>query len=196
MNNTGLSDTATEILACARKLIAAGGYNGFSYADIAEVVGVRKASIHHHFPSKLDLVVALVAQYRIDTVAGLAAMERHVPGPDKQIRAYLSYWEKCIADGDPPICVCAMLASEMPTLPPEVADEVRGYFRELAGWLAGVLKRGAAANSLRVDGSFKAEAEAIMATVHGAMLSARTYGDPKMFALITHPLLARLLPAT
>ncbi len=28
-----------------------GGYNGFSYADIAEVVGIRKTSIHHHFPT-------------------------------------------------------------------------------------------------------------------------------------------------
>jgi TetR/AcrR family transcriptional regulator, transcriptional repressor for nem operon len=31
-----------------------------------------------------------------------------------------------------------------------------------------------------------------MATVHGAMLSARAYGDPKMFGVITAPLLERL----
>jgi TetR/AcrR family transcriptional repressor of nem operon len=31
-----------------------------------------------------------------------------------------------------------------------------------------------------------------MATVHGAMLSARAYGDPKMFAIVTAPLLDRL----
>jgi TetR/AcrR family transcriptional repressor of nem operon len=31
-----------------------------------------------------------------------------------------------------------------------------------------------------------------MATVHGAMLSARAYGDPKMFGTITRPLLDRL----
>jgi TetR/AcrR family transcriptional repressor of nem operon len=42
-----LSPTSDDILACARSLIVAGGYNGFSYADIADVVGIRKASIHH-----------------------------------------------------------------------------------------------------------------------------------------------------
>ena len=36
------SPTYDAILACARALIAKGGYNGFSYADIAEVVGIRK----------------------------------------------------------------------------------------------------------------------------------------------------------
>jgi TetR/AcrR family transcriptional repressor of nem operon len=40
------SSTADDILACARALIVAGGDNGFSYADIAETVGIRKPSIH------------------------------------------------------------------------------------------------------------------------------------------------------
>lgn len=31
-----------------------------------------------------------------------------------------------------------------------------------------------------------------MATIHGAMLSARAYGDPRMFGVITAPLLERL----
>ncbi|WP_457154700.1 TetR/AcrR family transcriptional regulator, partial [Mesorhizobium sp. P5_C1] len=52
--------TSDQILSSARNFIVSGGYNGFSYADIAEVVGIRKASIHHHFPSKVDLVRTLV----------------------------------------------------------------------------------------------------------------------------------------
>ncbi len=71
---SNLSSTADDILQCARTLIIAGGYNGFSYADVAEVVGIRKASIHHHFPSKVDLVRTLVAQYREEADAGIAAI--------------------------------------------------------------------------------------------------------------------------
>jgi AcrR family transcriptional regulator len=66
---SNLSTTSDDILACARSLIVAGGYNGFSYADIAGVVGIRKASIHHHFPSKVDLVRTLVARYRKEAEA-------------------------------------------------------------------------------------------------------------------------------
>ncbi|MEF9673014.1 TetR family transcriptional regulator [Pseudomonas sp. PCH446] len=50
--NTELSAKATEIADYAQSLLALGGYNSFSYADIAERVRITKASIHHHFPSK------------------------------------------------------------------------------------------------------------------------------------------------
>jgi TetR/AcrR family transcriptional repressor of nem operon len=42
------SNTADRIREAAHDLIAARGYFGFSYADIADVVGIRKASIHSH----------------------------------------------------------------------------------------------------------------------------------------------------
>ncbi|TGV30073.1 TetR/AcrR family transcriptional regulator, partial [Mesorhizobium sp. M8A.F.Ca.ET.142.01.1.1] len=73
------SNTADDILAAARRFIVAGGYNGFSYADIAEVVGIRKASIHHHFPSKVDLVQTLVRRYLEEAVTGMTELERNVP---------------------------------------------------------------------------------------------------------------------
>src|SRR5215470_7759881 len=114
---SNLSTTADDILRCARSLIIAGGYNGFSYADISKVVGIRNASIHHHFPSKSDLVRTLVARYREEAEAGIAALERNVPDPAEQLRAYIAYWEACILDASAPICVCALLAGQIPVLP-------------------------------------------------------------------------------
>lgn len=186
------STTADEILRCARSLIVMGGYNSFSYADIAKVVGIRNASIHHHFPNKADLVRVLVAQYREEAEAGLAALESKVTDPLKQLRAYLGYWETCIADATAPLCVCALLAGEIPVLPEAVALEVRAHFRQLSNWLTAVLKRGAAQGRLRLTGTARSEAEMFMATVHGAMLSARATGDPTAFSAITRPLLDRI----
>ena len=74
-----------------------------------------------------------------------------------------------------PFCVCALLASELPALPPEVAVEVRAYFQFLSGWLTGVIERGAEQGTLTISAAPRVEAEAFMATVHGAMLSARAY---------------------
>ncbi len=186
------STKADDILRCARTLIVRGGYNGFSYADISGVVGIRNASIHHHFPSKADLVRRLVAQYRQEAEAGLAGLERNVADPLEQLRAYVGYWEGCIADASHPFCVCAMLAGEIPVLPEAVAVEVRAHFRGLSAWLASVLERGVAEGRLTLTGSAGDNAEIFMATVHGAMLSARAYGDPGMFGAITRPLLQRL----
>lgn len=191
MANT--STTADEIIRCARSLIVAGGYNAFSYADISEVVGIRKASIHHHFPSKIALVRTLVAWYREEAVEGLAALERHHPEPVDQLRTYVGFWAACFHDASSTFCVCALLAGEIPVLPEEIVLEVRAHFRALSAWLTSVLERGVEEGTMVLSGAAQSEAEAFMATVHGAMLSARAYGDASIFDVITQPLVERLI---
>jgi TetR/AcrR family transcriptional regulator, transcriptional repressor for nem operon len=188
------SSTAEDILVCARSLIITGGYNAFSYADIAAVVGIRKASIHHHFPSKSDLVQTLVVRYREEAEAAIADLERQASDPLEQLRFYTGYWENCISDSSAPLCICALLASQLPVLPEEVGREVRAHFRSLSAWLTSVLERGARRGQLHLLGTPHTEAEAFMATVHGVMLSARAYGDPKIFGVVVGPLLERLAP--
>ncbi|MFK0206936.1 TetR/AcrR family transcriptional regulator [Agrobacterium sp. NPDC090283] len=183
---------ADEILRCARALIIKGGYNSFSYADISAVVGIRNASIHHHFPSKSDLVQKLVAQYRQEAEAGIAELERNISDPLEQLRAYIGYWEGCIAEATHPFCVCALLASEIPVLPETVALEVRAHFQSLSDWLTAVLERGVAQGRLMLSGTARTNAEIFMATVHGAMLSARAHGDATTFGAITRPMLERM----
>jgi len=187
-----LSSTHDDILACARNLIVSGGYNGFSYADIADVVGIRKASIHHHFPSKADLVRTLVARYREEAEVGMANLELQVSDPLELLRFYTGYWEACITDASAPLCICALLASQLPVLPEEVGLEVRAHFLSLSAWLTNVLERGARNGQLHLTSTPRAEAETFMATVHGAMLSARAYGNPTIFGVATSPLLERL----
>jgi len=189
-----LSNTADEILSCARTLIVAGGYNAFSYADIAGVVGIRKASIHHHFPNKVDLVKALVVQHRQATEEGLGNLRHAIPDPLEQLRAYVGHWERCIGDLSAPFCVCALLAGELPVLPEEVAVEVRSYFRFLSGWMASVFQQGASRGTIRCTHAPETEAEIFMATIHGAMLSARAYGDVAVFATVAESQLDRYLP--
>jgi TetR/AcrR family transcriptional repressor of nem operon len=190
---SNFSTTADDIIHCARSLIVAGGYNGFSYADISDVVGIRKASIHHHFPGKVDLVRTVVARYREEADQGIAELERHYPDPVDQLRAYIGFWAACIGDATRSFCVCALLANEMPVLPQPVVLEVRAHFRALAAWLTSVMERGVRRGDLVLSRTAQAEAESFLATVHGAMLSARAYGDTKVFADITQPLVERLI---
>jgi TetR/AcrR family transcriptional repressor of nem operon len=187
-----LSPKADEILRSARGLIMASGYNGFSYADISAEVGIRKASIHHHFATKADLVRTVVACYREEAIAGLSAVAMNIPDPVAQLRAYTSFWESCIRDNSAPFCICAMLAAELPALPPDVAVEVRGHFRDLSKWLADVLDNGVRQRKAVLKRPSAEEAALFMATVHGAMLQARVYGNPAIFAAIVEPLFERI----
>jgi TetR/AcrR family transcriptional regulator, transcriptional repressor for nem operon len=186
------ANTREEILRCTQSLIIAGGYNSFSYADISKVVGIRKASIHHHFPTKANLVRELILQYRQNVKAGLADLGR-LADPLEQLRRYTRYWEACVTDGSLPMCVCALLASEMPVLPEEVAVEVRGHFQDLSTWVTSILQRGVKDKSIRLEKPAAVEAEIFIASVHGALLSARAHGDAKMFGEIIRPVLALLV---
>ncbi|WPB58267.1 TetR/AcrR family transcriptional regulator [Xylophilus sp. GOD-11R] len=187
-----LSPRAAEIVACAQSLLVAGGYNGFSYADISAAVQISKPTIHHHFPSKAELVQTVVKRYRQQARDGMAATDRAIADPVGRLEAYTAYWEACIRDGTASLCVCAMLAAEMPAIPPLVADEVRGHFFDLTGWLTTTLEQGVASGAFRLRASPRADAMALMATVHGAMLAARAYGDPAIFRTIVAPSMAQL----
>ena len=69
-----MTSTRQKLIDSARHFIQTRGYNGFSYADVAEQVQVRKASIHHHFPAKSDLARAVVEESRGQIVAQTATL--------------------------------------------------------------------------------------------------------------------------
>lgn len=187
-----LSPKAAEIVAHTRSLLVSGGYNSFSYADVAARVNITKASIHHHFPSKAALVQTVVALYRQEARLGLDALQRQIDDPLSELNAYADYWANCIRSGDSPFCICAMLATELPTIPEDVAIEVKEHFLDLNAWLASVLKRGAALGQFHLLNSPAVSARAFMAVVHGAMLLARALDDPKVFATIVQPAILKL----
>src|ERR1044071_7332299 len=56
-----------EIVLEATRLFAERGYEGTSMGDLAERVGLRKASLFHHFPSK-DVLYATVLSQLVESV--------------------------------------------------------------------------------------------------------------------------------
>jgi TetR/AcrR family transcriptional repressor of nem operon len=190
--NLELSPRAAEIADHTKLLLAAGGYNGFSYADLSDRVHIGKASIHHHFPSKAELVHTVVARHREQARQGMAALERQIDDPMARLTAYTDYWAKCIRDGTSSICICAMLAAELPMIPTAIAAEVRAYFGDLAAWIESILEQGVANGQFVLRDEPFVEAQTFMSTVHGAMLTARALDKPEIFASISQAAIDRL----
>lgn len=188
--------THQKLIDSARYLIQTRGYNGFSYADVAEEVQVRKASIHHHFPTKADLAKAVVEESRAGIAHQISLLAEGEFDPVEKLQFYIQYWERCIADATAPFCVAGMLAAELPSLPADLAECVRMHFRDLSRWLEAILTRGAQLGVLRLQGAASAEAEAFISLVYGAMLIARAYGDASKFSEVCRGGLRRLVSAT
>lgn len=193
--SSAYSPKALEIIQRTSELLAAGGYNGFSYADIAALVDVRKASIHHHFPAKAALVKATVVHHRKAVLHGLRALDALTPDPLDRLVAYAGFWADCIQAANPPLCICALLAAELPSIPVEVAEEVTGHFNDLHAWVAATLDEGASSGVMRLAGTPAAEAAIFVAAIHGAMLTARALGDGALFRAIAMSATDRLRSA-
>ena len=185
-------NTATRIRETAHDLIAERGYFGFSYADIAEAVGIRKASIHHHFPTKVDLVVATLKEYRAKLVEAAGGLDQNVIDPLQRLKLYVQYWAECVKSNNRPICIAALLSAELPALPEEIQTEVQLHFQYLVSWIRATLKDGARHGSIHLQNSAEVEAQSFVALVHGAMISARALGSADIFNSITKGALERL----
>src|SRR5574342_732743 len=87
------SDAATAILDIAERLAQTKGFNGFSYADIAAELGVTKASLHYHFPSKEQLGRALIERYEAVFGAALESIDRQAATPPEKLRQYVGLYD-------------------------------------------------------------------------------------------------------
>jgi len=183
--------TDQRILDAAQRRMQAHGYHGASYAAVAAAVGLRKASVFHHFPTKEDLARAVVARYRATVRDGLAAIDHATDDPRDKLARYAGLYRALLAR-DEHMCLCGLLAAEATTLPESVRGEVRGYFVEHEAWLGEVLAAGRAAGLLRVAGPLPDAAQRLLAAVEGALLVAQAHDDEARFDAITADLLADL----
>ncbi len=185
------TSVATQILDAAQEMIQMRGYNGFSYADVSAEVGLRKASIHYHYPSKTDLCLALVTRYRADAERKRSWIDGYAEGADHKLVLYAHVKRDMLRDGGR-MCLCGALALDLLTLPQSVHAAVRAYFLESETWLAGVLSEGRAAGVLRFEGSAPAQAQAFQSALAGAMLMARAHQDVSRYCAAAHQHLAHL----
>jgi len=184
--------TNEKILTVARQLIARRGYSNFSYADVSEAVAVHKASIHHHYPTKSSLGMAVTHYSQKIFEADMAAIAKDKPDPAEQLQAYLDYWEYTLIHDPELFCVAGMLGAEVPFLENEVAQAVGEYFVSITGWLEKVLAAGASTGSLHLKEPVEDEAAALVSLVYGAVLVARGSRNPAHYKQATRAALARL----
>ncbi len=168
------------------------GYHAFSYADIAEQVGIRKASIHYHFPGKNDLARSVITRYREMARMGLATVQASIADPAQRLGAYVAYFGEEV-EGVPRICLCAFLAAELLTLPEDVRQEIQGFYQEHEVWLREVLEAGQVAGTLQFTGSSAVAAQTILAGLEGGMLAARVYGQSGRYRAISQYMMQQYL---
>jgi TetR/AcrR family transcriptional repressor of nem operon len=171
------------ILAAAKRTAQAHGYAGLNFRDLAAEVGIKAASIYHHFPSKADLGAAVARRYWEDTEAGLTALAAE--DPDHALQRYPEIFRKALETGNR-MCLCSFMAAEIDDLPEPVKREVQNFADINVAWLA---------QHLAAAGLADTDPHAIFAAIAGAQLMARSRADITLYdRLIASYRAAGLLP--
>ena len=187
MNNN--KNTAELILDAAQVLVQEVGFNGFSYAHIAEKVGIRTASIHYHFPRRRiwESVNYQVSprfhrqrranrrrdaeQFRQDS-----QIRRDFQGSGRYV-LYLPERHAFFGSGH---------------LIGGGTREAGQFFTANLAWVERVLEQGRSEGHLRFNGTTEVQAHRILASLQGAQLLARTFRDANRFDLIAEGVISAL----
>ena len=171
-------DTRTRIIDVVEALLMERGFNAVSYQDISDRIGIRKASVHYHFPTKADLGVAVIRRY-VDRVDAMHVPVEMLEGPmfAVAIERFLGVFAE-IGARSPKVCLGGVLGAEFETLPEPMQAEVRRFFARLHEWLGAVLERGRAKGAYAFTGEGTDMARAMVAMLEGALIIARALRDP------------------
>lgn len=185
------SNSKEAILAAAKLTAQAHGYSGLNFRDLAADVGIKAASIYHHFPSKADLGAAVARRYREDSVAQLEALRIALPDPLLCLSQYPMIFRKALETGNR-MCLYSFMAAEYGDLPEPVKKEIQTFTDIHVAWLGNVLSATTSAS----PNESEPRARAIFAAVTGAQLMARSRSDITLYdSLIESYRATGLLPA-
>jgi TetR/AcrR family transcriptional repressor of nem operon len=184
--------TKDRILDIAERLVQTQGFNGFSYADISAELRITKASLHYHFATKADLGKNLIDRYRARFLLALREIDETISDARQKLRRYVKLYADVLRRNR--MCLCGMLAADVGTLTKPMRESVKAFFDANEAWLAAVLDAGRQAKRLRFEGSAGEGARLLVASLEGAMLVARSYGDVARFESAAERLVSEFLP--
>ncbi len=159
--------TLKDIVVEARELFRRRGYDGASMQDLAEAVGLKKASLYTRFPNKEALVPEVLSLTLAEASEGL---------PDRggdwraQYADVLTRFAETLTDARR--CVGLHLAYGVSDATPEAQEAVRDFFRIQREGIAAILASG----GMAAEKADTTAADA-MARLEGATLWLATMGD-------------------
>ncbi|AJK50603.1 TetR/AcrR family transcriptional regulator [Burkholderia plantarii] len=184
-------NSSERILAAATRMAQAHGYSGLNIRNLADDVGIKAASLYHHFPGKAELAAAVARRYWEDAAATLEALWTETKDPVDRLRRYpAETFRKSLENGNR-MCLASFMTAEYDDLPEIVKTEAQTFADVNIEWL----RKALLAAELAGPRDARRQARAIFAAVVGAQLVARGRSDLALFdTLIDGYRAAGLLP--
>ena len=183
-----MDNTKSKILDVAEGLVQQVGPNAMSYQQVSDAVGVRKASIHHHFPKKENLVEALLV--RCHVIYGDRYREI-INGPGtapEKLRRLAAVFAGGLETQQ--LCMVGTISADINSLQESSRKVLDKTIRETVTLYAGVFAQGQQEGSLVVTEPTEDIAYAFFSMLVGAQIAARACGGTQVFARTTEAIIS------
>lgn len=174
-----MNDTKTKILEVAESLVQHVGPNAMSYQQISDAVGIRKASIHHHFPKKENLVEALLARCHVNYADNYRAIADGVGTAPDKLRKLAAVFAEGLQKQQ--LCLVGTISADLNTLQESSRRVLETTIQETVDIFVAVFRQGRQEGSLSVTDRAEETAYAFFSFLLGAQISARASGGMKTF---------------
>ncbi len=183
--------TREAILTAATDLVQTVGANAMSFQDLAERTRIRKASVHHHFPTKANLLEAVIENY---SAGYFSAVDEILSSPGSafdRLRAVVGlYMSTCAKDGGGRrACVVGMLGSEAESLTERGRALLAAFVERNQRAIVDLIDAGARDGSVRPPSDPLGFARGLIAALQGGLVLARVSGGPAFFQSVIGPML-------
>jgi AcrR family transcriptional regulator len=165
-------DVRTHILDAATRLFAAQGYGGTALSAIAEAVGIRKASLLYHFPSKDALHQAVLDNVLSHWNEVLPRLLEAAAGDDRFDALLHETVRFFVADPDR----ARLLLREVLDRPEPMRERLRAAVKPWVEVIAGYVREGQGTGELRGDADPEAYLLMVIHLVIGGVATADTLG--------------------
>jgi TetR/AcrR family transcriptional regulator, transcriptional repressor for nem operon len=162
-----INQTNQQILYHARNFLQCRGYNGFSYKDISQKLGIKNAAIHNYYPKKEDLVAALLEDSRKKLAANTSQIVESGGSAREQLQYYFDYALKEFDEGKS-ICPPGSVILDFEELPEKVKKQNLLLLDDILAWISRVLKAGLEQGEFNFSGSVDVRAEVVVEALMGA----------------------------
>jgi len=178
---TGSDNTRDRIILAGLRLFAAKGYQSTSIVDLLQEADAHSGSFYHFFPTKQDLLLAVLKTYR-DTIEPmlLAPAWDGIVDPIAKVFALLAVYRRALENsGCTYGCPIGSLALELHEPDPPVRELLSVNF---SGWVSHIRACLDAARS-RLPRSVNTEqlATFVLTTMEGGVMQARTHRSLSAF---------------
>jgi TetR/AcrR family transcriptional repressor of nem operon len=177
------TNTKRAIMDLAESFLQDKGFNGFSYAHIAAELGVKNAAIHYHFPSKEELVCAVIQRYRDRFQLWINNARVKNLSHQEKLDWFFSIYTDARADHGK-VCLAGSLENEFNSLPASLREQTEALTHELLVWLQATLQEGREAGVFHFGGDPAGKAALILSSLQGALQMARALGTSKYNAVV------------